>query len=80
MGFWLWLGEIPIIGVGGVCDGGTAFRKICAGASAIQMYTALTFQGPAIVDRVKNELSELLRYICSISIGSYSQLLIRSKY
>ncbi len=54
--------------MGGVCDGGTAFRKICAGASAIQMYTALTFQGPAIVDRVKNELSELLRYVLFLSV------------
>jgi dihydroorotate dehydrogenase len=54
-------GQIPIIGVGGVWSGEDAYNKICAGATAVQMYTALVYNGPGIVSRIKNELSELLK-------------------
>lgn len=54
-------GKIPIIGVGGVSSGKDAFEKICAGASLIQVYTALVFQGPTLVPRMKGELATLLR-------------------
>jgi dihydroorotate dehydrogenase len=53
-------GEIPIIGVGGIWDGKDAYEKICAGASAVQIYTALTYRGPGIIHKVKAELSSLL--------------------
>jgi len=53
-------GQIPIIGVGGVHDGKDAYRKLCAGASALQMYTALAYNGPGIVQKVKDELTSLL--------------------
>ncbi|CAG7834544.1 unnamed protein product [Allacma fusca] len=54
-------GQIPIIGVGGVWSGEDAYNKICAGASAVQMYTALVYNGPGVVTRIKKELSDLLK-------------------
>ena len=55
------LGEdIPIIGVGGIFSGSDAYEKIKAGASAVQIYTALIFEGPALVKKVKSELAKLL--------------------
>ncbi|XP_055375158.1 dihydroorotate dehydrogenase (quinone), mitochondrial [Condylostylus longicornis] len=53
-------GKIPIIGVGGVFDGKDAYEKILAGASYIQIYTALIYNGPPIVNKIKIELNELL--------------------
>lgn len=53
-------GQIPIIGVGGISSGQDAYEKIKAGASLIQIYTSLTYEGPPIVNRIKRELSELL--------------------
>ncbi|XP_007431842.1 dihydroorotate dehydrogenase (quinone), mitochondrial [Python bivittatus] len=54
-------GRIPIIGVGGVCTGQDALEKIRAGASLVQMYTALTYHGPPVVGAIKQELEVLLR-------------------
>ena len=52
--------EIPIIGVGGIFNGADAYEKIRAGASAVQIYTALIFEGPGLVRKVKAELVKLL--------------------
>ncbi|XP_003472003.1 dihydroorotate dehydrogenase (quinone), mitochondrial [Cavia porcellus] len=54
-------GRIPIIGVGGVSSGQDALEKIQAGASLVQLYTALTYGGPPVVGRVKRELEALLK-------------------
>ena len=54
-------GALPLIGVGGIASGAEAFAKIRAGASLVQLYTALAYQGPALVGRIKRELAELLR-------------------
>ncbi|XP_042293454.1 dihydroorotate dehydrogenase (quinone), mitochondrial isoform X2 [Sceloporus undulatus] len=54
-------GRVPIIGVGGICSGKDALEKIRAGASLVQLYTALTYQGPPVVRTVKQELEALLR-------------------
>ncbi|XP_065601448.1 dihydroorotate dehydrogenase (quinone), mitochondrial [Cyrtonyx montezumae] len=54
-------GQVPIIGVGGVSSGRDALEKIRAGASLVQMYTALVYHGPPVVETVKRELEELLR-------------------
>lgn len=54
-------GRVPIIGVGGVSSGQDALEKIRAGASLVQLYTALVFHGPPVVGTVKRELEELLR-------------------
>ncbi len=53
-------GRIPIIGVGGISSGADAYAKIRAGASLVQLYTALTFDGPGLVQRIKRELDALL--------------------
>jgi dihydroorotate dehydrogenase len=54
-------GAIPIIGCGGIASGADAYAKIRAGASLVQLYSALVFQGPTLVNRIKRELAALLR-------------------
>ncbi|XP_076585885.1 dihydroorotate dehydrogenase (quinone), mitochondrial isoform X1 [Chaetodon auriga] len=54
-------GKVPIIGIGGVASGQDALDKIRAGASLVQLYTALTYQGPPVVTKIKRELEELLK-------------------
>lgn len=54
-------GKIPIIGCGGVYSGEDAYAKIRAGASLVQIYTALVYEGPLIVKRIKEELVRLLK-------------------
>ena len=53
--------RIPIIGCGGIASGADAYVKIKAGASLVQLYSAMVFQGPGLVKRVKRELAALLR-------------------
>jgi dihydroorotate dehydrogenase len=53
-------GELPNIGVGGIFSAEDAYRKILAGASLIQIYTGLVYEGPSLVDRIKRGLVELL--------------------
>ena len=53
-------GKIKIIGVGGVDSGRSAYEKFLAGASYVQLYTGMVFQGPNIVYKIKKELKELL--------------------
>lgn len=53
-------GNIPIIGVGGIASGADAYEKIEAGASFVQIYTALVYEGPGLVDQIKSELSNIL--------------------
>ena len=57
----LFLGEVPIVGVGGISSGKDAYEKLCAGASLLQLYTALVFHGPPVVNRIKRELADELR-------------------
>lgn len=54
-------GKLPIIGVGGISTGKDAYDKIKAGASLVQLYTALCFEGTPIVKKIKRELAELVR-------------------
>ena len=51
---------MPIIGVGGISGGADAYAKIRAGASLVQLYTALVYQGPGLIERMKHELAALL--------------------
>jgi dihydroorotate dehydrogenase len=53
--------QISLIGVGGVSNGRDAYDKIRAGASLVQVYTALIYQGPGLINRIKRELAGLLR-------------------
>lgn len=53
-------GTIPIVGVGGVQDADSAYEKIRAGASLVQLYTALVYEGPGLVKRMKEGLVQRL--------------------
>ena len=48
--------KITLVGVGGVTSGAQAYEKICAGATLVQLYTALAFHGPSLVARIKRDL------------------------
>ena len=54
-------GKIPIIGVGGINSGKSAYEKIVAGASLLQLYTGLVYRGPSIVKEIKKELIQILK-------------------
>jgi dihydroorotate dehydrogenase len=54
-------GRIPIIGCGGVASGADAYAKIRAGASLVQLYSALVFHGPNLIGRIKRDLAVRLR-------------------
>ena len=54
-------GRIPLIGVGGVASGADAYAKIRAGASLVQLYTALIYEGPALIENIKAELDSRLK-------------------
>ncbi|MEQ8326320.1 quinone-dependent dihydroorotate dehydrogenase [Parvibaculum sp.] len=53
-------GRIPLVGVGGIMSGDDAYAKIRAGASLVQLYSALTYEGPALVSRIKQGLAARL--------------------
>lgn len=53
-------GRLPIIGVGGISSAADAYAKIRAGASLVQLYTALVFQGPQLVHEILTGLVRLL--------------------
>lgn len=52
--------KIPIIGVGGVFDGKSALDKIKSGASLIQLYTSMVYEGPYVANKINKELKLLL--------------------
>lgn len=54
-------GQIPIIGVGGIANAQDAWLHIRAGASLVELYTALIYEGPGVVERIKMGLAHLLR-------------------
>ena len=62
-------GRLPLVGVGGIANGADAYAKIRAGASALQLYTALVYQGPGVVPRVLAELDRLLAADGYASLG-----------
>ena len=53
-------GRIPLIGVGGVSNALEAYDKICAGASAVQLYTALVYDGVSLVAKITTDLDRML--------------------
>ena len=54
-------GKIPIIGVGGINSGKSAYEKIIAGASLLQLYTGFVYNGPSTAKNIKKELIEILK-------------------
>ncbi|WP_370283651.1 quinone-dependent dihydroorotate dehydrogenase [Pseudooceanicola sp.] len=53
-------GKVPLIGVGGVSSAEEAYAKICAGASAVQLYSALVYHGMSLVPGIVRGLDRLL--------------------
>ena len=45
-------GKVPIIGVGGISSAEDAYRKVRAGASLVQVYTGLVYEGPELLDSI----------------------------
>jgi dihydroorotate dehydrogenase len=68
-------GKIPLIGVGGIASGEDALAKISAGASLIQLYSALIFQGPGLVREIKETL---LRHLAREGAQSLSAFIGRN--
>ena len=60
---------LPIIGVGGIGSGADAYAKIRAGADAVQLYSALVYEGPGLVRRIKRELAARLRADGFVNVG-----------
>jgi dihydroorotate dehydrogenase len=54
-------GEIPLIGVGGIANADDAWERICAGASLVQLYSAMVYDGPGIARRIALGLAKRLR-------------------
>jgi dihydroorotate dehydrogenase len=54
-------GKIPIIGVGGINSGKSAYEKIIAGASLLQLYTGFVYRGPSSAKYIKKELIQILK-------------------
>ncbi|MEQ8226851.1 MAG: quinone-dependent dihydroorotate dehydrogenase [Rhodospirillales bacterium] len=52
--------EIPLIGVGGIATGADAYARIRAGATLVQVYSALVYEGPYLAAKIANELADLL--------------------
>ena len=54
-------GRVPIIGVGGVASAEDAYGHLCAGASLIELYTGLIYEGPRLPSAIKDGLLKLMR-------------------
>ncbi len=54
-------GRLPLIAVGGIDSGAEAYARIRAGASAVQIYSALVYEGPGLIGRIKRDLAARLR-------------------
>jgi dihydroorotate dehydrogenase len=61
--------DVPVIGVGGVATAEDAYRKIRAGASLVQLYTALIYRGPAVAREINRGLLALLERDGFDSVG-----------
>ena len=54
-------GRLPLIGVGGISSGQDAYDKITAGASLVQLYTALVYHGPGLAQKITTDLVAILK-------------------
>ena len=54
-------GRLVLVGTGGVASGADAYAKIRAGASLVQLYTALVYEGPGLIGRIRRDLAARLR-------------------
>jgi dihydroorotate dehydrogenase len=61
--------QFPLIGCGGVGSGADAYAKIRAGATLVQLYSAMVYEGPPLIRRIKDELASLLARNGFASVG-----------
>jgi dihydroorotate dehydrogenase len=54
-------GEIPLIGVGGIANADDAWERIRAGASLVQLYSAMAYEGPGIARAIAAGLAQRLK-------------------
>lgn len=66
-------GQLPLIAVGGIASGQDAYDRIRAGASAVQLYSALVYEGPGLVTRIKADLAACLRRDGFASVAAAAQ-------
>lgn len=62
-------GKIPLVGIGGIDSGETALAKIEAGASLLQLYTGLIYEGPALIGRINAHLAQAVKARGAASIS-----------
>jgi dihydroorotate dehydrogenase len=63
-------GKLPLIGVGGIDSGDAAVAKIKAGASLLQLYTGLVFEGPKLIGGIKQALLKAMQEAKTENLGS----------
>jgi dihydroorotate dehydrogenase len=63
-------GEVPLISAGGIADGDEAWRRLCAGASLVQLYSAMVYRGPGIARSIADDL---LRRLGDTSFSSLAE-------
>ena len=56
-------GKVPIIGVGGIGSGRDAYDKLKAGASLVQIYSMMVYEGPGVVSRLRKELADIKLWV-----------------
>ena len=61
--------HVPLIGIGGIDSPETALAKIEAGASLLQLYTGLIYEGPGLISEIKKGLTSAVRYAGAKNIG-----------
>jgi dihydroorotate dehydrogenase len=54
-------GTLPLIGAGGIASGADAWARIKAGASLVQIYSALIYRGPSLARAIARDLARLMR-------------------
>ena len=54
-------GKVPLIGVGGISSGKDVYERILSGASLVQLYTSLIYEGPLVINNIKKELVFFLK-------------------
>lgn len=54
-------GQVPLVGVGGIASAADAWERIRAGASLVQLYSAMTYEGPGIARTITKGLDRLMR-------------------
>lgn len=61
-------GRVPLIGIGGIDSPGSASAKIEAGATLLQLYTGLIYEGPGLIGAIKSHLAEAVQHSGKSSI------------